>query len=234
MNLTDYHNQRRQRELAQAQFRDRCLRCRKPPLTCFCELIQSFDSEPRFVILIHKRESRRTLATGRMTHLCIANSELIEGLEFNDHPRVNALIDDPANHCSLLYLHRTSSNISDPQTRRAYFPPGKRHVIFVVDGTWHEAKRMRRESKNLHALPMVCFTPPRRSGFKIRKQPKQNCFSTIEAVHHLIELLGPPPDGRHENLLEVFDYMVNLQLTFDTGRVRGVRKSASLPAGGTD
>ena len=92
-------------------------------------------------------------------------------------------------------------------------------MVFVIDGTWATARKTMRLSQNLHALPRVCFTPPARSNFQVRKQPKAECYSTIEAVHHTIELLGPAAGfdllaRKHDSLLRVFSVMVNRQIAF--------------------
>jgi hypothetical protein len=51
----------------------------------------------------------------------------------------------------------------------------------------------------------------------VRKQPAQECYSTIEAIHHTIELLGPScgfsvAQREHDRLLFIFDKMVSRQL----------------------
>jgi DTW domain-containing protein YfiP len=92
-------------------------------------------------------------------------------------------------------------------------------VVFVIDGTWNTVKKMLRLSPNILSLPRFCFTPPGLSNFKVRKQPAPECYSTIEAIHHTIELLGPSrgfsiAEGHHHHLLDVFGYMVQAQLRF--------------------
>jgi DTW domain-containing protein YfiP len=72
-------------------------------------------------------------------------------------------------------------------------------------------------SANLQKLPRICFQPARPSNFRVRKQPQENFFSTIEAIHETIELIGPargfdPSSRRHDSLLRVFDTMVDQQI----------------------
>lgn len=67
------------------------------------------------------------------------------------------------------------------------------------------------------SLPRVQFTPTRESRFRVRKQPRPNFFSTIEAIHHSIELLAGNvgfdlSGGQHNHLLEMFDRLVEQQL----------------------
>jgi DTW domain-containing protein YfiP len=191
-------------------------------MTCFCSHVQRFDSKIDFVILIHPIEMRRRIATGRMSHLCLANSYILRGHDYTHHETVNELLADGERHCVLLYPGAQSLNLTtlDSLERKQRFSGlGKRLTIFVVDGTWETAKKMVKHSRNLHHLPRICFTPERPSNFRIRKQPRPGCVSTIEAIHQTIELLGPSQgydtDSRvHDRLLYVFDKMVETQLSY--------------------
>jgi DTW domain-containing protein YfiP len=77
------------------------------------------------------------------------------------------------------------------------------------------AKAMYRQSRCLQTLPQVMFHPPRPSEFVIRKQPHVDCFSTIETIHHIIELMGTHPAGEHHRLMNVFRDMVQRQIDFE-------------------
>lgn len=198
-----------------------CTQCFQSVATCYCGEIRPFDPRFRFVILIHPHEARRRIATGRMSHLSLKSSTLITGENFTDDKMVNRILRNPQFHSVILYPGRESMNLSPMTTeqRAGLFPQGKDPVIFVIDGTWRTAKKMLRLSENLRRLPQVCFTPPRLSRFRIRKQPAPECFSTIEAIHELIELVGPLAgfdleSRKHDALLDVFDSMVERQLTF--------------------
>jgi DTW domain-containing protein YfiP len=120
-----------------------------------------------------------------------------------------------------LYPGRNSTNLTGLPTaeRQQLFDPNKKLRLFVIDGTWAKAKKTVRLSQNLQALPKICFSPSRPSNFKVRKQPQEHCFSTIEAIHEVIDLLGnsfgyDPASRQHDALLEVFDVMVQRQLDF--------------------
>ncbi len=227
MTLEEYRRRRAERERAAPSPRTRCGTCRRPHTFCYCAVLRPFEATSRFVILIHHAEARRGIATGRMAHLALRGSVLVEGTDFSANDQVNALLEDP-DHCpALLYPGPQAIDLADasPQDLERVFPAGKRPLIFVLDGTWSTARKMRR---NLHDLPQVCFTPVRPSRFRVRRQPAPQCLSTLEAIHHTIELLGPPADRRHDGLLHVFDRMVEAQLHFQS-QVRNHRKP-SRPA----
>lgn len=211
-------------ENSQVKTRAFCWNCRQPESGCYCASVRAFDPQIEFVILIHKIEARRRIATGRMSHLLLKNSHLIEGSQFEDHPKVNQLIAREDATAVVLYPGPTALNLTHASTEslRLLTDPvagGKRLIVFVIDGTWATARRTMRLSGNLARLPRVCFDPVRKSAFEVRKQPADHCVSTLEAIHHTIELLGESQgfntaERQHDHLLEIFAMMVNRQKTF--------------------
>jgi DTW domain-containing protein len=200
--------------------REVCWTCRRAKAVCYCARIKPFEAGIRFVILIHKEETRKSIATGRMAHLCLKNSLLFEGTDFTEHEGVNRIIDE--GNAVVLYPGEASLDV----TEGIALPPPA--TVFLFDGTWSQARRMRRLSRNLARLPAIRFTPPDRSRFHVRKQPWEHCYSTIEAIHWLLE--KNRPDDRHASLLEVFDYMVSLQLWLEPEWKRRLRPLAPYPA----
>lgn len=202
--------------------REFCLTCRKAKVTCYCARLSPFESDPRFVILVHPRESRNSVGTGRMLHLSIRNSLLIEGHDLSRDDRVNGLLKDPSLHCALLYPGARSLDLNQcsPDEARAFTPPAKRLVLFIVDGTWDQARGMINRSANLSALPQLRFTPENRSAYEIRQQPRDYCLSTLETAHWIIErfaklgICSRPPGNAHDGLLEVFRFMVGQQIDY--------------------
>lgn len=220
VDLKQYQERREKRQGEQPEVRRLCASCIQPVSGCYCTHIQRFDCQIQFVILIHPIEVRRRIATGRMSHLCLENSQLISGQDYSHNEVVNQLINDPKNHSVILYPGADSCNLTPlPQeTRARLFPMDKKLTVFVIDGTWATAKKMMRQSENLRALPKICFFPERPSNFRVRKQPNEQCYSTIEAIHQTIELLGgsrgfATERRLHDNLLEVFAVMVERQLS---------------------
>lgn len=220
VNVEQYQNQRQQQQIAEKKPRGLCSLCVQPPMGCYCALVKRFNSGISFAILIHPIEVRRRIATGRMSHLCLESSYLISGQNYSQNSLVNKLIEDKQNHCVILYPGADSTNLNllSAQACKEQFSSDKKMVVFVIDGTWATAKKMMRESENLKTLPKICFTPDRPSAFRVRKQPQEHCYSTIEAIHQTIGLLGEyrgynSASKAHDNLLEVFSVMVERQLS---------------------
>ena len=221
MNVESYLRKRQELSEQAPQYRKLCLTCRQPQFSCFCCFVQKFDPKIKFMILIHPIEFRRRIATGRMSHLCLKDSELIIGQNYSDNKSVNQVLQNPKNHCVILYPGQASVDLTQMsmESRLNLFPNNKQLVVFVIDGTWATARKMVFQSKNLFHLPRLCFTPPAPSNFRVRKQPAPECYSTIEAIHHTLKLLGPSQGfdlstRHHDKLLFVFNKMVEKQLEF--------------------
>ncbi len=245
MNLQDYKKKRAELDASQKKYRTLCKTCVQPDFACYCPHIFSVDPRFNFVILIHPIEAKRRIATGRMSHLSLQNSFLIKGQDYSHNPLVDDLIEDTEYQSVILYPGAQSQNLSNlkHEEKQSLFP-NKKLRVFVIDGTWATAKKMIRLSTNLKALPRICFSPTTPSNFRVRKQPNTHCYSTIEAIHHTIELMGeaqgfPVKNRIHDRLLKTFEFMVERQLTFieeshrssnNTWRVIGQRETKQQSA----
>lgn len=212
-----------------------CYRCFWPKALCWCPSIQPMATRTRFVLLMSPKEFKEEkAATGRLTHLCLANSEIRMGLNFDADESVQALLNDPANHCVLLYPGPTARNLTS-EGPAAIDLGGRRLVVFLIDATWGGARKILRHSPCLQRLPRVMFTPTARSRYVIKQQPHENCLSTLEAAHELLLVLEragldayPLPD----QLLGLFARMQEFQIrcAADPSRAGYRRKPYSAPA----
>jgi len=212
--------------------REECYTCYRAKVNCLCGSIKPFDTKMRFVILMHTKEAKKQkTGTARLAKLCLNNAELLIGTEFGRDQRVNALLRDPAYYPVVLYPGPKAMNFA---AHGGGLPPaGKTLLVFVIDGTWACAKRLLNRSSNLLALPRVSFARGYVSGFAIKKQPKEHCISTIEAIYYLCkeaEAAGRENLGsQSEILMLLFKKLVDTQLRHanDTGapktRGKGVR-----------
>jgi DTW domain-containing protein YfiP len=175
------------------------------------------ETETTFVILIHPRETRKRVGTGRMARLFLPNSELIDGVAFDSDPRILKWLSDPGCRCVVLFpgAQALYLNRATREERAALVSDGKRLVVFVIDGTWSTARTMLRQSPGLLALPQIAFEPERPSAYRIRQQPGAICLSTVEAIHTVLGLLEPSLRGEQDRMLEAFDWMVEQQLSYE-------------------
>jgi len=230
--------------------REMCYRCFRPKASCLCADIAPMATRTRIVLLMSAKEFKEEkAATGRLTHLCLPNSVIYYGKEFETHTEVRAELADPRNHCVLLYPGKEAVNLTDSevgnesgQKAKSNDPmeelrrtlERKRLVVFVLDATWGGARKLLRVSPCLQRLPRVMFTPSAPSRYVIKQQPQDGCLSTLEAVHELLLVLerhGLDRYERPEQLLGLFKKMQDYQIACaaDPGRPGYRRQPYSDP-----
>ncbi|MBL8952140.1 MAG: DTW domain-containing protein [Myxococcaceae bacterium] len=170
-----------------------CLKCRRPKSVCWCHALVPMASATRVVFVQHPRESRVPVSTCRMAHLSLPNSELHVGMGLAKAPPDAAVLFPSDDAVDVAALDR---------------PPG---TLVVVDGTWSNAKKVVQRDPVLRALPRVRVNPTRPGNYRIRKEPSEECLSTIEAVALVLGLFEGQPE-KFQPILSVFDRMVNVQL----------------------
>ncbi len=192
-----------------------CYRCNWPQSHCWCGSITPMPTRTKFVILMHPYEHKRVKAnTGRLTHLCLADSELHLGIGFDEHEAVQALINDPRNFPVLLYPGRDSRDLSKGELPVADLA-GRRLVVFLLDATWRLVRPMFRTSLSLQRLPRIMFTNAAPSRYIIKRQPEPGCLSTLEATHELLGALdraGLEVYSQPTQLIDLFHRMQDFQI----------------------
>lgn len=197
-----------------------CYRCYWLQENCRCNLIKAFDTETRFILLMHPMEAKKEkLGTGRITQATLQNSKIIVGIDFTQHKEVNSIIQDSKNFCMVLYPGEKSINIStdDISPLVNQKNSGRQLVVFLIDGTWPCAKKMMTQSLNIRSLPRISFTNVHESIFEIKEQPAAYCLSTLESIHVFLNEahrrgLESLPDSPQDNLIVVFKSMIDFML----------------------
>jgi DTW domain-containing protein YfiP len=201
--------------------RDFCWRCHRVETLCLCSRVRPFRWDPLLVVLIHPKEFKKTIGTARLVKLSIEESLswIGHGPDFDERQELLALLADPAYFPMVLFPGPKSVNLSQtaPELLKSLVPAGRRLVIFAVDGSWSLAKKMIENSRVLRELPRISFDVNTPSGYQFRRQPREYCLSTVEAIHLLIENLHHggvcrrPADGAHHAMLEAFRWLVDHQ-----------------------
>ena len=213
-----------------------CYRCFWLKAHCWCGSIVPMATRTKIVFLMHPKEwKQEKAATGRLTHLCLADSELHCGIEFDAHEAVQDLIRDPANFPVLLYSGREALNLSPtgPASPLPAFTARlaqRRLVVFLLDATWALGRKMLRLSPSLQRLPRVMFTPSAPSRYVIKQQPHPGCLSTLEATHELLGALACAGLDRYPlpaQLPALFDRMQDFQLRCAADPTRGGYRRAA-------
>lgn len=188
----------------------------------------------RFVFLMHPKEYKQEkAATGRLTHLCLANSELHVGVGFDEHTAVQSLLRDPQFFPVLLYPGPDARNLSAGGLAPAELG-GRTLLVFLLDATWSCARKMLRLSPGLGRLPRIGFTPSGPSRFVIKQQPQAGCLSTLEAVHGTLAALEPAGLDRYPDPTQLPGLLARMQefqlrCAADPGRAGYRRRAYRAP-----
>lgn len=93
---------------------------------------------------------------------------------------------------------------------------GIRHII-LIDGTWHEARRIHQRSPYLQEVRRICLKPAGKSLYNLRKNQIKSGLCTAECVVEILRCTGNNSEA--EQLQERF--LVHIK---PPGRMRGERK----------
>lgn len=202
---------------------ERCLKCFRPLDNCYCKDIFSIDTGIKFVFLMHPHEAKKQrTGTGRLASLSLTESEIIIDKTFDNNLRTQSLIANPSFYPMLLYPGNNSYKVKDLIFNEVL--AGRSLLVFLIDATWREARRMIYKSPSLLNLPRLTFSKDYRSLFVIKRQPKDFYISTIESSYYLLRELqdagvcdaGFNPEG----LMNVFKKMVQFQINCREKRIR--------------
>lgn len=190
-------------EVAAAEYREVCLRCRRPRSVCWCDSVTQVPSQTRVVFIQHPREAKVPISTCRMAHLSLPNSELHVGLSAVGNPALEALC--ARGGVAVLFPSESATDVDALSE-----PP---QTLVVVDGTWSNAKKVVEKCPLLSRLPRLKFFPDQPGNYRIRKEPEAHCLATIEATAFVLGRLEKAP-ARFTPILTAFDAMVEKQLDY--------------------
>jgi DTW domain-containing protein YfiP len=186
--------------------RAECPRCRRPTVVCYCAHLPRLDTHNRVLVLQHPRERDKAVGTAHMASLCLPQSHVAVGVDFSRDSAVDGYLND-ANAPPILLF--PSEDARDLDTA----PPEHRVTLVVIDGTWHQARAILRKNHALLTMPRYGFRPARPSEYRIRREPREDYVSTIEAMALALGALERDP-ARFESLLVPFRAMVDMQLAY--------------------
>jgi hypothetical protein len=143
----------------------------------------------------------------------LPNSEIFVGVDFAHSQRVAQLLNDPERPAVLLYPGPDARDLTRD-------PPTGPVTLVTIDGTWHQARSLVRQNPALARLPHYAFSPERPSEYKIRREPRPDYVSTIEALSIALGALEGDRE-RFAALLAPFRAMVSMQVEFASRSPRG-------------
>lgn len=183
-----------------------CARCGKPAALCGCDDITPIACRTRLVILQHPQEQDRLLGTARLTALHFKDAVVKVGLSWPSLSKLLGRPVDPA-RWAVLYLGSVRVPAGHAEVvavdRQGVPEPAQGAIlhaiegVILLDGTWSQAKALWWRNAWLLKCQRVVLAPMRASLYgKLRREPRREGVSTLEAAALLISTLEDRPDIR--------------------------------------
>jgi DTW domain-containing protein len=184
-----------------------CPHCGKPKPLCICGSVTPIENRVSLLILQHPQEQDRALGTARLTARHFKDAVVRIGLSW---PSLSKALGRPVvdpSRWAVLYLG--SAKVSDLETdrevvainRKGELEADQRGIlgdiegIVLLDGTWSQAKALWWRNAWMLKCQRVILGPrhPSRYG-QLRREPRRDGLSTIEAAAMLLAGLEKRPD----------------------------------------
>ncbi len=181
---------------------DDCPTCEKPQRLCVCEAIKPIDNKIAVLVLRHPQEQDRVLGTARILTRQLKNAELKTGLSWRNLAKALGREADPK-RWGVLYLGTQTSKPTGakPRVLTVLNKKGGPAVeqdeilenlqgIILLDGSWAQAKALWWRNAWLLKCQRLVLQPPKVSLYgNLRKEPRRESVSTIEAAAYTLEAL---------------------------------------------
>ncbi|HEY0476400.1 MAG TPA: tRNA-uridine aminocarboxypropyltransferase [Kofleriaceae bacterium] len=153
----------------------RCPRCLLQRRVCLCAAIPTVATRTRIVIVRHHLERWRSSNSGRLAHLALPNSEIVE------HGGAAGVAALPPLAGAWLVFPEGEPAHTAPE------PPPRQLV--VLDATWSQARRMFRKLAGLRGLPILRLPDAPMPAARLRESPGPGRVSTIEAIAGALRII---------------------------------------------
>ena len=177
-----------------------CADCERPLKTCLCDVIVTMSCSYRVVILQDVKEAKHALSSAPILEKSIEGAVCIVGEHFDPDELLGAAWREDA---LLVFPSEDALTIEKVICRNF-------KNIILLDGTWRKVARLIHLNPWLSELPCMAIQPEMASQYKIRKSPREDGLSTIEAA--VAVLNGVSPEQDYSAILPAFYKMIDLQI----------------------
>lgn len=184
---------------------NRCIKCQVNEKLCFCEKILNCDNRSTVSVVMHFREEFLTSNSSYLGNFSLNNFS-IHTRGRKEHELSEKDIIHPDCHQLILFPDKDSVELTSQYLDKIDKPI----QLIVPDGTWKQAKRIRRRVSFLKDIPSVKVTTPYSSRYFLRKQANEFGMGTYEAIALALGLIDNM--DVQKRMLDNFDIMVHAHL----------------------
>src|SRR5690348_8199243 len=184
-----------------------CPHCQKPMPLCICDSVTPIDSRIALLILQHPQEQDRALGTARLAALHFENAVVKVGLSWPSLSKaLGRPVADPS-RWAVLYLGSAKAADLEPSSeivaidRKGAVEADQCGIlrdiegVVLLDGSWSQAKALWWRNPWMLKCQRVILGPKRPSRYgDLRREPRRDGLSTIEAAGMLLAALEKRPD----------------------------------------
>jgi DTW domain-containing protein len=183
-----------------------CARCGKPAALCICGDIVAMDHRIAVLILQHPQEQDVALSTARLTALHLKDASLKIGLSW---PSLSKALGRPADPKRWAVLYLGSARAAELGLGREIVMLDRKgepardqdaalaeiEGTVLLDGSWTQAKALWWRNPWMLKCRRVVLGPRRPSRYgKLRREPRRDALSTIEAAALILSRLEGRPE----------------------------------------
>lgn len=178
-----------------------CERCLKAASACICATIECIDNQHFLHILQDPSEEKKAIGTARILGLSLTRVKISVGERFD---------------ADLFDLENSYLVFPDqaaiPADRLLETQPIDNNSQFILlDGSWKKAYKLLMINPFLQRLPKVSINVTKKSDYRIRKSPRDDGLSTVEAGYYLLSQLENNSE-KFIPLLKSFTAMIDYQI----------------------
>lgn len=196
---------------------DICSKCDKQIKLCVCTDAEPFDNEHFVLILQHPQEQDKELGTAKIVCSMLKNSQLEIALS---RPGLASILKRPTDPKKWGVLYLGAQNETPVAaglyalSRKGSLLPESEAVLealeglILLDGSWAQAKALWWRNPWLLKTRRLVLVPEKRSLYgKLRKEPRRESVSTLEATAQALSFLGESPT-LSEGLMTAFQNLL--------------------------
>lgn len=179
-----------------------CKCCLKAQSACICSSIQLIDNQHFVHVLQDPSEEKNAIGTARILGLSLKHSKISVGTLFDP-----ALFDLQN---SYLVFPDASAVSAEQLVNTKQLNDSS--VFILLDGSWKKAYKLLMSNDFLQDFPRVSINIDKQSEYRIRKSPRADGLSTVEAGYYLLSQLEKNQE-KFVPLLKSFKKMIDYQIS---------------------